>query len=70
MLRIKKFELFSTNVSRVISYNDMINQIYENVAAAKVYVQKDYAKKKSLDYKELTQEQKNEFLIKDNSNFF
>ena len=60
--RIKNFESFSTKISRVISYNDMINQIYENVAAAKVYVQKDYAKKKSLDYKELTQEQKNDAL--------
>lgn len=60
--RIKNFESFSTKISRVISYKEMFNQISENVAAAKVYIQKDYAKKKSLDYKDLTPEQKNDAL--------
>ena len=60
--RIKNFESFSGKIDRSISYKDMLNQISENFAAAKVYMQKDYAKKKSMDYKDLTPEQKDDAL--------
>ena len=54
--RIKNFESFS------FDYKVKFDQIHENLKAAKIYMQKEYADRKSLNYKELTPEQRDEAL--------
>lgn len=54
--RIKNFESFSSD------YKVKFDQIHENLKAAKIYMQKEYADRKSLNYKELTPEQRDEAL--------
>jgi len=62
MERLRLFESFELAHREISSYWEMFGSLTENIAAAKSFIQKEYAKKKQIDPKDLTQEDKEKAL--------
>jgi hypothetical protein len=62
MERIKLFEAFEGRSPEIRSYLNMFGSLSENIAAAKSFMQREYAKKKKIDPKDLTPEEREQAL--------